>query len=204
MLDRTDAHYRAELDALTVDLREHGFQIETVNDWASGRTPPAAESALIFWLEQSIREDTREVVVRMLTQKDFRNAVPALLRQFARSDSDSTRWSISNAVAHIGFSRQHWPDILRLVANPRFGRGRQNLVSVLHRVRLPETEGVLLGLLDDRDVDAFAVTALSYCGSYATCQHLRGLSLEGRSPLFQREVPKAIRRLERKLPKRPN
>jgi hypothetical protein len=84
-------------------------------------------------------DQIRDFIARVLTQKDFRGAVPALLRAFRAASSESTTWAIANAVIHIGFTKQQWAEVLSLASDPKFGRGRQLLVDVLHRVRLELT-----------------------------------------------------------------
>jgi len=203
-MNRTDNGFRQEATKLEAHLHDHGFIFESLNDWISGRTPSSAERPLIAWLERTSSDEIRDLIARILTQKGFVSALEPLMRAFRASGNDSTRWAIGNAISHIGFTKAHWHDILGLAADPRFGRGRQMIVDVLHRIKLPETEAVLVSLLDDRDVDAFALRALSYCGSYSAYERLRQMSVEERSPLFRQTLTTAIPRLERKLKHRPN
>jgi hypothetical protein len=59
-------------------------------------------------------------------------------------------------------------------------------------------------MVDDPDVDAFAVRALSFCGSCATYEYLETVSVSERSVLFKRTLRAALPRLETKLARRSN
>lgn len=194
-----DPAYEYEHAQLLGDLRRSGIEVSDIWSWANGSTPFAAEGVLVSYVERVTNERLREGIARALTQKPFQNAVPALLRAFRASTDDSTRWAISSAIAFHGFPRESWSDILALAADARFGRGRQNFVQRLHRIRLPGVESTLLALIDDPDVDAFAVMSLGHCGSPIAYRHLSGVALANRSALFKREVPKALKRLVRRL-----
>jgi hypothetical protein len=183
-------------ELLVAELRRRGYQLTSIYDWVNGPAPVEAEEILLRHLASAVEPRTVEGIARALTQKGFRAAVPTLLRRFAEIEDNSARWAIANAIVYHGFNRTDWPVVLSYVVERRFGIGRQNLVWRLHRIKLPETETVLLSLIDDPDVDSFAVTALGRCGGREALERLRTVALKGRSKLMQREVPKAIRRLE--------
>ena len=194
-----DTDYDRQHAQLIADLRRAGHDVSDVWQWVNGRTPDSAGTILIHHLRLATHERLREGIARALTEKAFKHAVPALLELFQKSRDDSTRWAIGNAIAFLGFPKLYWNDVLRVVANPLYGRGRQNLVLRLHRIKLPIVEQTLLGLIDDADVDVFAVIALSYCGTSNAYEALSRLDVSARSPLFQREVPKALRRIQKRM-----
>jgi hypothetical protein len=154
-------------------------------------------------LEQVTSDDLAEAIARALTQKNFQNALPALLRRFERTSSDAARWAIGNAIAYHPWPKDLWEKILALAVDPKFGRGRQNLVWRLHRINLRVVEPRLITLVEDRDVDAFALIALRYCGSIETWKALETLDPTGRTPLFKRELAKIAKRLRERLEKNP-
>ena len=176
--------------------------LTTLQDWITERTPRAAEHLLLGWLDQTESDEVRELIARVLTQKGFGRSVGALIKAFRVASNDGTRWAIGNAIVHIGFTQNHWSELVDLASERRLGPGRQMIVGALHRLKAPDTESVLLSLLNDGDVDAFALRALSFCSSDLTYEHLQTLSGEGRSPLFKRTLTSALRRLEKRLKKR--
>src|SRR5436190_5171237 len=195
----TDQYFRREHAELVADLRRNGFDVESLNEWVQGHTPLGAQTVLLRHLDSCATDDMKDFIARVMTQKGFEDAVPALLRAFESCVDDSARWGIANAVAYLGIRRQHWSHVLRLAANPQLGRGRQSLVGKLHHVKTSETEALLCRLVEDVDVDAFAVAALGHCGGHRALKVLQEANIEGRTPLFKREVPKAIARIERRI-----
>lgn len=195
----SDQHFRREHAELIADLRRNGFDIESLNEWMQSRTPLAAQSILLRHLDRCTTDDMKNFIARVMTQKGFEGAVPSLLDAFESCLNDSARWAIAYVVAYLGIRKQHWQQVLRLVADPQFGGGRQNLVGKLHHIKASETEPLLVHLIDDADVDAFAVSALGYCGGDTALKVLQAINTEGRTPLFKREVPKAIMRIERRI-----
>lgn len=185
--------------ALLADLHTAGFAPNSVYDWVNGSTPPAAEEILLAHLANATEPATVEGIVRALTQRGFKSAVPILVRKFGDVPEEHVRWAIANAIAYHGFRRTDWPQILKYAEDPRFGTGRQNLVAVLHRIKGPEVEALLIRLIQDPDVDAFAVMALGRCGGNRAREALQSLTLADRTPLMQREVPKAIKRIEARM-----
>ena len=185
--------------ALLADLHSAGFAPNSVDDWVNGATPAAAEEILLRHLSSATEPATVEGIVRALTQRGFKAAVPILVRKFGEVPEDHVRWAIANAVAYHGFRRADWPQLLEYAEDPRFGPGRQNLVAVLHRIKRPEVEGLLIRLIQDPDVDAFAVMALGRCGGNRARQALQSLALADRTPLMRREVPKAMKRIEARI-----
>ena len=194
-----DPAYDTQHAQLIADLRRAGHDISDLWEWVNGKAPDSAGVILVHHLRHATHERLREGIARALTQKSFKHAVPPLLEAFRTSRDDSTRWAIANAIAFLGFPKGCWDEVLEIAANPAFGRGRQNLVLRLHRIKLPVVEQTLLGLVDDEDVDAFAVTALGYCGTSNAYEVLRRLDGTARSPLFQRELPKAMLRIQERM-----
>jgi HEAT repeat protein len=191
---------RSEHDDLVRLLQSRGFELTALLDWIAGPTPPEAVPYLIEALGAEQRTDgVREIIARALTDRRFKAAAPALLQAFTVARDKSALWSLGNALATVGFPKVLWPEILSAAADPRYGDGRQMIVWRLHRIKHPDTISILETLVAEHGVDAFAVIALGYAGTADTLNKLAHLSLEGRSVLFKREVPKAIKRLKAKL-----
>ena len=194
-----DAIYAREHGELVADLKRSGLYVVDIWSWVNGSTPIAAEPILLRHLERCTHERLKEGITRALMQKSFKNTASVLIEQFATSLDDSTRWAMAHAVAYLGFPKKSWPQILALASNRSYGRGRQYLVQRLHRIKLPQVEPLLIDLVDDPDVDAFAVSALGRCGGIAALERLRNVDATPRSPLFRRELAKAVSRLSARL-----
>jgi hypothetical protein len=111
-------------------------------------------------------------------------------------------WSagvIANALATIGI-RGIEAQVLALVADDRYGRSREPLVGILHRIKDPRVEGLLIRLLDDPVLDYFAASALAVCGTSASLAALERIDLAGRAPRTRRKVPAVIAKLRRRVP----
>ena len=188
---------------LLTDLRKSGVAGKDIWDWVNNRLPMPQEAVpvLVRHLAEASSERLVEGIARALTEKRNAVAVGPLLARFERTADDHVRWAIANAIAYIGFKGSDGQVVLRLAADPSFGRSRQNLVAKLHNVRSPDVESILLRLLDDPDVDAFAADSLTYCGGSAALARLSQLDLATRSPIMRRNVSKAIRRITVRLAK---
>ena len=188
-----------EEDSLLADLESAGYSVASVWDWVNSPTPPGAIPILVSHLDRVEDENLVEALARALTTRGNRQALPALFSQFRRVRSPVVGWAIANAIVTIGFRLEHWPTVLELAAEPRYGLARQPLVQSLRHVRLPEVLAVLHGLLHEPEVAAFAAAALGYCGTDESHRHLAALDVSSGTPLLRREVGKALQRLEERL-----
>jgi hypothetical protein len=199
---------RSEEEAgLLRELEGAGFSLQSIWQWVnSGPTPVEAVPILLRRLATAQDERLVEGLVRSLTDSAFRQAAPVLVERFQKTQSEQTLWAIGNALAVVGFPKTHWHELLQIAGEQKYGTGRQMIVGRLHKIKLPEVEPLLVALLDDPAVDAFAASALRYCGGTMALDRLRSLSLEGRSSLMKREVMKTVAKLERpaKSDKAPN
>ncbi len=167
--------------------------------WDLVNTPdtPYASAApiLIRHLEVATDERLVEGIARALTNKAFRAAMPALIQQFRAVTNDAARWAIGNAIAAVAW-KGHENAILELAANPAFGSGRQMLVWRLHRIKDRSVEPLLISLLGDPTVDAFAASALGYCGGRNALDALQSMNFSDRTLHTKKAVPKAIAKIE--------
>ena len=191
--------HRREEDFLLADLQSAGYSVASVWDWVNSPAPPGAIPILVRHLVRVEDEKLVEALARALTTRGNPAALPALFNQFRRVRSPEVGWAIANAIVTIGFRPEHWPTVLELAAEPRYGRARQPMVQSLRHVRLPEVQAVLHGLLHEPEVAAFAAAALGYCGTDESHRHLVALDVSSGTPLLRREVRKALQRLEERL-----
>jgi hypothetical protein len=186
--------------SLVAELRRSGHHVDSIWDWANTPGAPyrAAEPILVRYLDRSTDERLVEGLARRLSMRCFHGARAALARKFRAVDDESVRWAIGNALSVVGFDGIE-SEVIRMARDRRYGRGRQMLVGNLYRIKQPIVERVLIGLLDDPDVDAFAATSLGYHPSKKVLKALRSLSLDGRSPVAKRSIKKSIARVEKQL-----
>ena len=87
--------------------------------------------------------------------------VPMLLEDFySEKTEDLTRWFISNSLFEIQ-SKRYIKEYLDIVSSKRFGINRQMIVLLLGKLKEESAVPVLIGLLDDEDVQLQAICALS-------------------------------------------
>lgn len=153
-------------------LRQVGVRAASVWDLVNRPNDyDAAIPVLIEWLERAEaivpdRDDHArllEGIARALTIPGARGAAaPALIREFRALPKKYSheRWAIGNAI-HATATRQVLPDLLALAADQEDDFARHRLVCALARFRGPETEQVLLRLLDDPVVEVVQEAALA-------------------------------------------
>ena len=190
---------KPEERALVLELREAGYQLDSIWDWVNKPSSLEAEEILARHLEKAKDETFVEGIARALSDPRFRTVTELLIKKFCEVESDTVRWAIGDSISRKRFTKDLWNDLLRIAADKSFGIGRQWIVARLHRIKRPGAEDLLLQLLEDEDVDAFAAGALRYCGGRQALEKLRSLDLTDRSPLMKRETAKAIKKLEAKL-----
>ncbi len=101
-------------------------------------------------------------VVRSLTVKEARGtANDALFALYftVPAEQDSLKWAIGNAIGFL-LRPQDFEAAKELVLNRENATSRQGVVSALGKIKRPESQAILLSLLDDPDVSAHAVDGL--------------------------------------------
>jgi hypothetical protein len=91
------------------------------------------------------------------------DATGPLVDLFRRAE-DSTglglRWAIGNAL-DVTWDDARFDDLVELARDRAYGRAREMVVLGLGRSKRPEAGDILIGLLDDPDVNGHAVKALA-------------------------------------------
>jgi hypothetical protein len=159
--------------ALLDDLRAVGTEVNDV--WALVNTRdryPNAIPVLMDWLahleERGVAghelPKLREGIVRSLTVREARPvAAPLLIDEFraAADRGDSLGWEIGNALGIVA-DDSCFAAIAELAREPSYGIARQMLaMEALGRMKNPEATTVLLGLLNDADVNGHAIAGLA-------------------------------------------
>ena len=99
--------------------------------------------------------------MRFFNIKGLDEVVPMLLEDFySEKTEDLTRWFISNSLFEIQ-SKRYIKEYLDIVSSKRFGINRQMIVLLLGKLKEESAVPVLIGLLDDEDVQLQAICELS-------------------------------------------
>lgn len=192
--------------ALVRDLAGVGVDVEDVWDLVNARTAqyPNAVPVLLDWLahvdervDESVRGRLRDGLIRALTVKSARPAAAPLMLELFRSADDPTgfgeRWVIGNALGVVA-DETHLDELLDLVADRSYGKGRQMLVLGLGRFRQERVTATLISLLSDEDVAGQAAEALGKQKAAVARPALEALLSDAR-PAVRREAKKALAKI---------
>lgn len=154
-------------EPILVDLAAAGFSTRSLADLRrSGTRYRGAVPVLLRWLSQVTDPKVKDELVRALSVPWAKpTATGPLIEQFRLVDEsvDPTglglRWTIGNAL-DVLFGDASFDELAELAEDRRYGPARQMVVLGLSKSKRPEAVDVLLGLVDDPDVDGHAVKAL--------------------------------------------
>jgi hypothetical protein len=154
-------------EPILAELAVAGFETRSLADLRhSGVRYRDAVPVLVGWLSKIADPKVKEEIVRALSVPwAKRVATRPLIGEFRRVDAsvDPTgsglRWAIGNAL-DVLFDDASFDELAELARDRRYGKARQMVVLGLGKSKRPEAVGVLLGLVDDPDVDGHAVKAL--------------------------------------------
>jgi HEAT repeat protein len=156
-------------DVLFRRLAEAGYPVGSV--YELGRSGERYREALPVLLE-ALREEgdlrKKEWLVHALTRRwARREAAGPLIEEFKALPLGSgdpmefyARWAVGSALEAM-WDDSRFDELAALARDRRCGESRQMVVLGLGKSRRPEAVDVLLGELDDPDVDGHAVSALA-------------------------------------------
>ena len=157
------------------DLAAAGVQVKHPGDLTTAQDlPKAAVPVLIRWIDKLGTVDLPDrdrwylwdTVARALTVRAARpDAGPALVRLFREPRlPEAYKWTVGNALDQVA-DASLLDDLITITKDRSFAGGRQMVVHALGRVgkgrRREEVIDVLIGVLDDDSVVAFAIMALT-------------------------------------------
>jgi HEAT repeat protein len=152
---------------ILAELAAAGFPARSLADLRhSGTRYRDAVPVLLRWLLRVSDPKVKEEIVRALSVPWAKPAATEpLAEQFrlVEASVDPTglglRWVIGNAL-DVVFDDAAFDAFAELAADRSYGKARQMVVLGLGKSKRPEAVGVLLGLVDDSDVDGHAIKAL--------------------------------------------
>jgi len=154
-------------EPILADLAAVGFETRSLADLRhSGVRYRDAVAVLLDWLPRVTDRKVKEEIVRSLSVPWAKPAATMpMIEEFRQLDMsvDPTgtglRWTIGNALDVLA-DDSCFDELVELVRNRHFGKARQMVVLGLGKSKKPGVAEVLLGLVDDPDVDGHAVKAL--------------------------------------------
>ncbi|MCP4305631.1 MAG: HEAT repeat domain-containing protein [bacterium] len=175
-------------EPILVDLAAAGFTSRSLADLRhSGARYREAIPILVDWLVRVTDVKVKGEIVRALSVPWAKPlATGPLLEQFrqleASADPTGTglRWTIGNAL-EVLFIDADFDAFADLARDVRFGKARQMIVLALGKSKRPDAVEVLLGLVDDSEVDGQAVKALAKLKAPSARSALEGKLADGRA-----------------------
>ena len=101
----------------------------------------------------------KQYLLKWFYHKGLEEVVPMLLNEFLSSNPSIDRWAIGDVLYKIG-SKNYVKDYLTIVADHRFGYGRQMIVLLLGKLKEKSAISTLIDLLEDEEVRLHAICAL--------------------------------------------
>lgn len=142
-----------------------------------------------------LKRNEAGMVVRALTEKGNKKAVPALLDMF-NNGHDIDLWTVGNALYVID-DKNSYDEILKLCQNKSFGMARQMLMGTLARMKSEKAYEVLIECLSDSTVKGHAIEGLGRFGNPEALDILKKIEVKKGKYEFKAKRT-ALRRLERK------
>jgi hypothetical protein len=165
------ARYQEAARGVLADLAIAGFYVQSVGElvdqFARDKVPYVdAIPILIKWLPLVNYDNLKDDIVGTLSVPWAKPlAVRPLLEEYVKikktgnAPTCRVRWAIGNALEVLA-DDSVFKDIVRIAEDRRYGRDREMVVMALGKMKNPKAVKVLIGLLDDEDVNGHAVIAL--------------------------------------------
>ena len=188
-------------EPILTELAAVGYATRSLADLRhSGVRYRAAVPVLLAWLPRVTDGKVKEEIVRALTVPWAKPAATGpLIEEFRRVDASADptgtglRWTIGNALDVLA-DDSSFDELVDLARDRRYGKARQMVVLGLGKSKRPEAVDVLLGLVNDPDVDGHAVKALGKLKPPAARAALEGKLGDGRA-WVRSEARKALAKL---------
>lgn len=171
ILRREQAHAEFMQYAAPVyaDLAQAGFDITRFSDlytkpeYANKKTFQCAALILLSWLPHIELLRVKDDMVRTLSIRWAKPmAAAALIKEFEHAPDFEVSgyiWTVGNALSVVA-DDSVFDDIVKLVTNKRYGRGREMVAVSLGNMKDPRAVDVLIELLKDEQVAGHALLAL--------------------------------------------
>lgn len=188
-------------EPILVDLAGVGFEVDSLADLRqSGVRYRAAIPVLVDWLGRGCAPKVQAEIVRALSVPWAKPAAThPLIDAFRAVDGEvdptgtGLRWTIGNAL-EVMFDDADLDAFVDLAVDERYGKARQMVVLGLAKSKNPLAVDVLIGLVEDPDVDGHALKALAKIGAPAARFAFEAKSRDGRA-WVRSEARKGLKKL---------
>jgi HEAT repeat protein len=194
--ERRNVEVRAARAPVEEALRAAGLEIDELSDLVNTKVDYRAQvPVLLEQLPRAGHPAVRTMIVRALTTPWARPAAGGLLiEEFERPEGGAERWVVGNALKVVA-GEEHYPDVVRLFRDRRYGRDRRELAGAIARLRQPSSFDVLAEGLADDDVLITAIEALGTLKDPRAVPLLRP-HLTHADAHVRREAQRALRKVE--------
>jgi HEAT repeat protein len=180
------------------ELQQVGITISNIYDLVNTtKSYSQGLPILIELLRKGIPDDKlKEGVIRSLAVKEAKGLAGAtLLEEYNRIPKDKMmlRWAIGSALEVVVTGEELEP-VINIVKDRTNGMSRQMFVLALGKLPSEKTEQILIESLDDEEVVAQAIDALSKLKSKKAKTKITEL-LNHFNPLIRKEALKAIKKI---------
>lgn len=202
--EKARLEFEKELDEqekdLIADLKAVGIEVKCVWDLVNTKESYwAAIPVLLEHLSKPYHHRIKEGIIRALGVKDAKGkATPLLIAEYHKIPIKKMdmRWAVGNTV-YTTITKADVESILPIVRDKENGFSREPFIVALGKIKSSVAEDVLIELLTDKEVAAYAVNALGKMKSKKALEKI-GQLLESpqSSQMIKNEAIKAIRKIE--------
>lgn len=148
-------------ELLISEVRDLGYSISSIEELKKIDNKNKDVIPIILrHLSQITDINHKEFLVRCLGVKGFNIASNPLINEFKNSSNNTYKWAIGNSLSLI-LDKSSLSDLLEIATVKKHGTARQMIVDGLGKFKDKKVIPVLLGLLEDKDVQGHALSALS-------------------------------------------
>jgi HEAT repeat protein len=148
-------------ELLISEVRELGYSISSIEELEKLDTKNKDVIPIILrHLSQITDVNHKEFLVRCLGVKGFYSASQTLINEFKNSTNNTYKWAIGNSLSLI-LDKSSLNDLLEISMDKKHGMSRQMIVDGLGKFKDKKLIPFLLKLLEDKDVQGHALSALA-------------------------------------------
>ncbi|MFJ5763625.1 HEAT repeat domain-containing protein [Neobacillus sp. NPDC093182] len=144
-----------------LEVRDLGYSISSIEELKNIDNKNKDVIPIILrHLSQITDINHKEFLVRCLGVKEFNTASNPLINEFKNSSNNIYKWAIGNSLSLI-LDKSSLNDLLEIATDKKHGTARQMIVDGLGKFKDKKVIPVLVGLLEDKDVQGHALSSLS-------------------------------------------
>lgn len=202
--ERREDNIVANKDAsipILAELSQAGFEIQWISDLYNKRfNYKSAIPILIRWLPQIENPDIKETIVRALSVPwaKHTSAQRLLVEEFHKLGPEfnlGLKWAIGNALSVVA-DDDVLIEITELIQDEAHGKAREMLVVSLGNMKSPHIVNFLIELLNDKDLDGYAIKALGKLKAVKARPMVESFLIHEKG-WVQKEAKKALARIDK-------